>query len=845
MPVSLEADTCLLQVTSGHSQAEEPPGLAVFSAPRRAARGREKDALYLCLHLRGRNPLPANKYTELLDLATQTFFGSPGSVTSALRQAVVAVNQNLLAGNLGAASGGLPAQGGLVAAVLRGADLYAVLSGPGLVLVAHRQSVETFPTLSSRSLGLSQAPDVQYFHTLVQAEEYFCLCNSTPDGWNEKALTGLGGLTTLTLVLERLKETAKSDFAALVGRFEAARGAPLGLPLRSASGFRPITSLFRPRPATPADEIESLSTPLAELEPVATPAVPLEPTLSPASEPLPAVAEVQPEKPEAAAPAAVSSETAPWEEPAPVTLPPTASSTEPVAAVATALTEVPIATPPVPPATDWPALVQRAEKFEQADSLPSVPIIEDAAPAPESVDYLHRPPPRPVRGARERNTSWQRGLNAFARALAVTFSESAYNFRKLLARTLPEGMLQKDGVFAVPTSVQIAIAVIIPLLVVGLVAIQYIQRGQEQQFNEALEQAMLEKAAADMAPDPISMHTHWSLAQNWAEQARKLHPVDGRASALSQEAQAHLDQLDNVTRIDYRKLVANGLGPETRIKQLLLFGLEIFALDSGGNRIIHLAPDATGAYQVDTTFECSGGTVGKYTISTLVAMALLPQPNLMDTDAVVALDKGGGLLYCAPGQKPLSAYLTAPDMGWKTPTAVEVYSGRLYVLDSDANAIWQYATSGGDFTQPPAPYFAGASYNLGDVIDFTIATTSGEIFMLRQDGRLADCDRPSNSEAPTCVEVAKFSDTRPGRGPGERLWDVTQPLHLAFSPPPEPSLYLLDTGNAGLYQLSLKLELVRLFRPRQPLGGPITAMVTTADQVFVSAGDNVYAATRP
>ena len=348
MPVSLEADTCLLQVTSGHSLAEEPPGLAVFSAPRRAARGREKDALYLCLHLRGRNPLPANKYAELLDLATQTFFGSPGSVTSALRQAVVAVNQNLLTGNLGAASGGMPAQGGLVAAVLRGADLYAVLSGPGLVLVAHRQSVETFPTLSSRSLGLSQAPDLQYFHTLVQAEEYFCLCNSTPDGWNEKALTGLGGLTTLTLVLERLKETAKSNFAALVGRFEAARGAPLGLPLRSASGFRPITSLFRPRPAAPADEIESLSTPLAELEPAA-PAVPLELTISPASEPLPAVAGIQPEKPQAAAPAAVSPETAPWEEPAPVPLPPTAPWTEPVAAAAPA--QGPIVTPPVPPAT--------------------------------------------------------------------------------------------------------------------------------------------------------------------------------------------------------------------------------------------------------------------------------------------------------------------------------------------------------------------------------------------------------------------------------------------------------------------------------------------------------------
>lgn len=200
MSASLEADTCVLQVSSGQSQGEEPPGLAVFSAPRRAARGREKDALYLCLYLRGRTPPPADKYTELLNLATQTFFGSPGSVTSALRQAMSAVNQKLLTDNLMTAAGA-PAQGGLVAAVLRGTDLYGVQSGPGMVLVAHRQTVERFPSLASRSLGLSQTPDVQYFHTLVQAEEYFCLCNTTPDGWDEKALTGLGGLTTLTLVL--------------------------------------------------------------------------------------------------------------------------------------------------------------------------------------------------------------------------------------------------------------------------------------------------------------------------------------------------------------------------------------------------------------------------------------------------------------------------------------------------------------------------------------------------------------------------------------------------------------------------------------------------------------------
>jgi hypothetical protein len=831
MPASLEADTCVLQVSSGQSQPEEPPGLAAFSAPRRAARGREKDALYVCLHLRSRGPVPADRYSELIDLATQTFFGSPGSVTSALRLAMAAVNRKLLTDNLAATSGGAPAQGGLVAAVLRGADLYAVLSGPGMVLVAHSHSIERFPTLTSRSLGLSQNPDVQYFHTLVEAEEYFCLCNTIPDGWNERTLAGLGGLTTLTLVLERLKDEAKSDFSALVGRLETARGTPLGLPFRNAPGIRPIASLFRPS-SRPPDAVEALSTPLAGAEAPAAPTPVTPGEQSPA--PLPAEEQAQPVVPAAtqAAGLAPAAETAAAQPaPAPGEQPAQEAPAGPVSSEAL----------PELPAGDWPSQAGQPQRLEPVEALPSIPIIEEGEP----IETFGRTPFRPARQAARGPNFLQRGLSAFGRALAVTFSETAHNIRRLVARTLPEGMLQQEGLFAVPTSVQIAIAVIIPLIVVGVAAVQYIQRGQEQQYNEALNQAMLEKSYADMAPDPVSQHVHWSQAQNWAEQARKLHPADVRSAALAQEAQVHLDQLDSVTRVDYHKLVASGLGQETRLKQILLMGTDIYALDGGGNRILHLLPDSGDTYQVDAAFACSGGTVGKYTISTLVGMALLPRPNLMDADGVVAMDKAGGLLYCAAGQKPLSAYLTPPDAGWKTVTAIAVYSDRLYVLDSGGSEIWGYQTSGGAYTQPPVPYFTTTTYDLAGVIDFAIATTSGEVFLLRQDGRMADCNRRSSSEAPTCVEVAKFSDTRAGRGPAERLWDVTQPLHLTYNPPPEPSLYLLDTGNSGLYQLSLKLELVRLYRPRLPLDGPITAMTTTTDQLLVGAGDNIYAANRP
>jgi len=75
---------------------------------------------------------------------------------------------------------------------------------------------------------------------------------------------------------------------------------------------------------------------------------------------------------------------------------------------------------------------------------------------------------------------------------------------------------------------------------------------------------------------------------------------------------------------------------------------------------------------------------------------------------------------------------------------------------------------------------------------------------------------------------------------------VTAPLALIYDAPPEPSLYLLDGNTSALYQLSLKLVLVRQYRPYFSLAGPISAAgLDPAKRFYVAAGDNVYVATRP
>jgi len=69
---------------------------------------------------------------------------------------------------------------------------------------------------------------------------------------------------------------------------------------------------------------------------------------------------------------------------------------------------------------------------------------------------------------------------------------------------------------------------------------------------------------------------------------------------------------------------------------------------------------------------------------------------------------------------------------------------------------------------------------------------------------------------------------------------------MVYDQPPEPSLYLLDAQTSGMYQLSLKLALVRQFRPYFAFPAPISALaIDPAKRFFVSAGDNLYLAARP
>jgi len=273
-------------------------------------------------------------------------------------------------------------------------------------------------------------------------------------------------------------------------------------------------------------------------------------------------------------------------------------------------------------------------------------------------------------------------------------------------------------------------------------------------------------------------------------------------------------------------------------------GNEVYALDSVRQAVYRAILTEGDKYVIDHNFQCQLGVVGAVTIKHIVDIAWLDTPNIVGQPALMALDVDGDIMYCkTDGTQPEASTLITPDIGWKTPKTIEIYAGRLYVFDPGVNDIWTYERVGGVFSERPKSYFSGQVLDLSNAVNFTIA--QGEVYILRNDGRLTYCVRDLATLQTNCTESSQYSDSRPGHTSGDRLDDVGGALALFYDPPPEPSLYLLDTATNGVYQLSLKLVLQKVFRSSTPLPSPLMALAIGSNkEVFVSSGNNIYWARR-
>ncbi|MGD8634065.1 MAG: hypothetical protein PVF85_10875 [Anaerolineales bacterium] len=703
MPQSFEADVALLHIAGGAARITSPPGTLAQTAPRRSARGRADDYLLLNLSLRvSRRATPA-MIDHLGQLSAQAYYGTPGSVTSALREAAAMVNDRLIDANQSEDSP-TQLQGNWMAAVLRGQDLYIGQAGRGQAILIRPGNVTRFSSqeATERPLGVSISPFIRYHHVEVKAGDLIVLSTASSEVWSEATLSGL---TTLDLdqAIDRLVAASGQDLTGLLVRIVH----------EGQAGMQPAFS-------SDPDAVEALK-------------------------------------------------------------------------------------------ADQPSRATRRRSGLASDVT---------ARLSEAVDRIVKP-----------------GRRAIYRALEFI---SAFLSRVAPGITEP---LQPD---ALSRRILAATAVIVPLIVVLIAALIYANRGRSEQFQTYLDQAYAAAASAQLKASPEEARGDWENALRYLNLAEQYDQSD-QSGTLREQVQASLDALNLVVRLDFQPVVSGGFGSEAEITSIAASTTDLFVLDSRNQIVRHAWGSPERGFEIDSAFECLGTGITFQNMGEPIDIVLQEAPGALGAEGIVAIDADGTLVYCAPDRQPALAELTAPDIGWGRIQAIDVYAGRLYVLDPVVNAVWIYEATGGFFSGTPELYFVEDVRDMSGAVDLALA--QDELVLLYADGRLDRCRRfrgaESESEGPSRIRVEcdpqpMFQDERPGYQPSAQIPGAVA-AEMSYSAPPEPSLFFLDVLNNSVFHYSMRLVYQAQYVPLAPFDAELSAMTLgPPNDLYVGAGSQVY-----
>jgi hypothetical protein len=404
---------------------------------------------------------------------------------------------------------------------------------------------------------------------------------------------------------------------------------------------------------------------------------------------------------------------------------------------------------------------------------------------------------------------------------------------------LVKRMLPDETLFSIPTSVMAFIAIAVPVVVVALAATVYFQRGRVSMYTRYYTEAQYAAETALQLSEPQELREAWNIVLDHLNQA-EAYQVTEDSQAMRSYAQTVLDNLNFVVRLPFQPALANPLPEGAVIRRIVVAeGDSVLYLLNETNGTVYRATLTDRGYVIDSDFICEP-VPQPLIVGPLVDIVPLPLED--DYNAkVMGMDGDGNLMRCLPaGEPPLAFQMPPPDMNWGKPTAIEMTALGLYVLDPVTNGLWIFWATD-DFAERPTLFFDEQIPPMGDVIDFSM--NRDEAFLLHADGHLTTC----TFGYPTrCEDPALINDIRDGGGNDPTIDDALF-QEIQFSPPPDPSLYLLEPSIHSIYHFSVRLTFQRQFRSANPLpDGPATAFaISQGHQVFLAVGNQVYVAPLP
>lgn len=817
-------DLTLIPLYRIHGQ-EMPlnPGLMASSAPKHVARGRENDLLVISLVLAGNAQISSDEYKQIAIQMSQRYFQVPGALTSAMRTTMNLVNQYLVERNMRTTGQGQYIIGRIILAVLRDGQLTLAQCGPTRVFHLTGNTTEAIhdAQISGRGLGIGQSVPLYLAQCDIHDGDQLVFCNHCPTTWErDLPLEGCGSLEYLRRCL--LDETTDDLNGVVVGaqagtgKIEILRGeqrAKVEAGKRQAKAEQPAAVQGAPGEGegTPVEEVKSPPAPIPGTESEAEKAEPIRLDLQ------------QPGR---------------FVRP----LPP---RPEPSAAQA-----------------DGTAAERTAHPVEGGNVVP----LRERERIPE------------IKRKRTDNQKWLRKLAYGMRDTRLFFQRIADGIGRLMNRINPQKTDKKEG--SRSSGVMILAAIAIPLMMITAAVITYYKYGRGEQYQNNYDLAVLSAAHAIEESDPVAQKDAWESALDYLDLAES-YQVTEESQALRNQAEAALDLMEGVIRLEFRAAIYGGLDAEARMTQMAATGSELYLLD-GVTGKVQLYQQTAQGYQIELDFRCGpgnytvtqvDGSQGTVAVGPLVDIASMPGGN--DQYAtVVAIDTGGNLLFCSPGNPAEAFPLEQPKIGLGQVTGFTLSAnGReMYVLNDSSIWIYGYGTAADDeeddvdtgtetaagsrmrmFIEPVSFFSDQPPANMDHAVD--LAANGSDLFLLFDDNHIAVCTYSALSASPTaCQDPATFTEVRAGYPSGATISEAVF-SQLAFDAPYNTALFLLEPNAhavlivnphptslvlAGQFHASWEMERTSF------QAAPITVMaIDTNRYLYLCIGDQVYYAALP
>lgn len=284
----------------------------------------------------------------------------------------------------------------------------------------------------------------------------------------------------------------------------------------------------------------------------------------------------------------------------------------------------------------------------------------------------------------------------------------------------------------------LAVALAIPLLVLLFVGGYMLYRNwsTQSQYNTFIETAQLKRdIALSSADSPTVARDYWLEVLASLKAAEGIQPDQPETAQMRSQAEAELDRIDGVTRLgplyQIYQYDLTGSAPS----RIVVAGLDVYVLDRGTGRVYHHAlnesRNALRNPNAEQVLLKQGDSVEGKNVGSLVDITWMQDGGERQAGALAILDREGLLVEYDPTWERFEYQTVGGTDQWRAPLRLRTYDANLYILDSMANQVFKYGS--GSFTQEPTRWMAGDETDLSTAVDMSI---DGSIYLLHNTGNV-------------------------------------------------------------------------------------------------------------